>query len=216
MTGSLRIASYVGELSVSVESAIDENYIDYNFGDAVWPITRARKEAKDVESATAQVEDIERVAEYCENNVDCRREQVLAYFDEQFDPAGCSGTCDNCTSDAPATLRDLTQASVKLTLLAQQLDKRATRTGLIEVFIDSLRSGATKALNLTDVTYRGAGKDIPRELVERVVEKLIRMDILSYESKKNSSGWSTDYITVVRPPLLGHVVDLTDHARETQ
>ncbi|CAJ0900496.1 8099_t:CDS:2 [Entrophospora sp. SA101] len=33
---------------------------------------------------------------YCENNIDCRRQQLLGYFAENFNPAECQQTCDNC------------------------------------------------------------------------------------------------------------------------
>src|SRR5690242_8154808 len=36
------------------------------------------------------------VVSYCENNFDCRRQLMLSYFDEEFDPINCHLTCDNC------------------------------------------------------------------------------------------------------------------------
>nr|CAG8465936.1 8318_t:CDS:10 [Entrophospora candida] len=32
----------------------------------------------------------------CENNIDCRRQQLLGYFAENFNPAECQQTCNNC------------------------------------------------------------------------------------------------------------------------
>jgi hypothetical protein len=34
---------------------------------------------------------ITRVVEYCENVIDCRRQLVLQYFNENFDPSACNG-----------------------------------------------------------------------------------------------------------------------------
>jgi superfamily II DNA helicase RecQ len=33
---------------------------------------------------------------YCENTRDCRRQQLMRYFSEDFDPSECKETCDNC------------------------------------------------------------------------------------------------------------------------
>eukprot|EP01029_Cantina_marsupialis_P002613 TRINITY_DN124487_c1_g1_i1.p1 TRINITY_DN124487_c1_g1~~TRINITY_DN124487_c1_g1_i1.p1 ORF type:complete len:569 (+),score=125.87 TRINITY_DN124487_c1_g1_i1:166-1872(+) len=47
---------------------------------------------------------IEEMKNYCENDETCRREIILRYFDETFDPKLCKNTCDNCRkkhSDKP-------------------------------------------------------------------------------------------------------------------
>ena len=44
---------------------------------------------------------------FCENKVDCRRAQVLAYFGEKFDPSQCKGTCDNCQRQVNFTTKNI-------------------------------------------------------------------------------------------------------------
>ena len=34
--------------------------------------------------------------QYCENQIECRRVLILEFFNEQFNRANCSKTCDNC------------------------------------------------------------------------------------------------------------------------
>ena len=42
---------------------------------------------------------LDHMVRYCENMTDCRRQQVLSYFNERFDSAACRKTCDNCASN---------------------------------------------------------------------------------------------------------------------
>ncbi|XP_063928003.1 uncharacterized protein LOC135141081 [Zophobas morio] len=44
------------------------------------------------------LENLKRVVQFCENTVDCRRVQTLAYFGEKFDRKNCNYACDNCWS----------------------------------------------------------------------------------------------------------------------
>ncbi|KAJ1330060.1 hypothetical protein BSLG_009782 [Batrachochytrium salamandrivorans] len=64
-----------------------------------------------------QRNNLRQVISYCENSIDCRRQQVLAYFGERFEKESCKQTCDNCRRDAGSTVRDITdiaQSIVKL------------------------------------------------------------------------------------------------------
>ncbi|KAH9951444.1 P-loop containing nucleoside triphosphate hydrolase protein [Amylocystis lapponica] len=51
--------------------------------------------------------------EYGENNVDCRRQQVLSYFGENFDPRNCHGKCDNCCDTTPYTKKMSTTSRLR-------------------------------------------------------------------------------------------------------
>jgi len=39
---------------------------------------------------------VAKMASYCLNDVECRRQLLLAYFSESFDPVHCNPPCDNC------------------------------------------------------------------------------------------------------------------------
>ncbi len=48
------------------------------------------------------VDNLYRMAQYCENKTECRRVQILEYFGEFFDASKCNGVnkgtkCDNCS-----------------------------------------------------------------------------------------------------------------------
>lgn len=51
---------------------------------------------------------------YCENEVDCRRLLQLAHFGENFDPAHCKKTCDNCSKVKSSIEKDVTQVAIQL------------------------------------------------------------------------------------------------------
>ncbi|KAJ3550348.1 hypothetical protein NM688_g5091 [Phlebia brevispora] len=166
----------------------------YSYQDAKYPMERARTEAKTAETGEAEVNDIRRVVEFSTNDVDCRRMLMLTFLDEKFDAANCHGTCDNCMNPAPVVSEDLTQAAANMIQLVRELDGDATRVQLIEVYIDKLGRGSQK---FADSLQRGCGKEVPRDLAERLFDYLVNEDLIAFVNKQNGSGWSTSYATLV-------------------
>ena len=69
-------------------------------------MVRSNKDQMDSwETLRGHLSNITRVVEYCENQVDCRRQQVLLYFNEPFDPLLCQGTCDNCAKHGDVVVK---------------------------------------------------------------------------------------------------------------
>ena len=67
-------------------------------------------------SASVHMNNLYRVVQYCENQTECRRAQLLEYFGETgFDSAGCSKNqatiCDNCSCAAEMVDMDVTQVA---------------------------------------------------------------------------------------------------------
>ena len=85
-------------------------------------IKQAREENPDHDIAQDEVSEIQRVVEYSQNAVDCRRVQVLRYFDEHFDPTLCHAQCDNCRNAGDVTLvtTDVTDTAKNLVRLAKE------------------------------------------------------------------------------------------------
>ena len=79
---------------------------------------------------------LRRVVQYCMNETDCRRTQVLQYFGEQFPRDQCHKTCDNCMAPKNVELRDVTGLAKDAMGLVKaiQKDKGVTMLYAIDVF----------------------------------------------------------------------------------
>ncbi|THG99035.1 hypothetical protein EW026_g3249 [Hermanssonia centrifuga] len=168
----------------------------YAFSDAVFPLKRAREEAKDDDDRAGE-EDIRRVVQFCEEEVVCRRSQVLSYFDEKFDAAQCRDGCDNCQSKSPIVEEDVTQDATKLIRLLMEIKEQMPEGLLVDVF-RGRPSGSMKNRDLSYLQYMGAGKDVSKPQAGRIVHKLLANGIFQPESTVNKSGWNTTYLQVSR------------------
>jgi superfamily II DNA helicase RecQ len=79
---------------------------------------------------------LRRVVQYCMNESDCRRSQVLQYFGENFTKESCHKTCDNCMAPKNLEQRDVTGLAKDAVLLIKdmQKDKGVTMLYAIDVF----------------------------------------------------------------------------------
>jgi bloom syndrome protein len=62
-------------------------------------------------------QNLRRMVEFCENQVECRRTSLLEYFGEHFSRADCHDTCDNCKARAKGVVfsdKDVTADCLKL------------------------------------------------------------------------------------------------------
>jgi RecQ family ATP-dependent DNA helicase len=116
---------------------------------------------------------------YCEDIYTCRRKQQLNYFGEQFDANDCQKTCDNCISMRTGYERDVSLIALSITELLNN-----NRTGINTLIqIASFLKGKTFAKR--DLTYLpgfGLYKDEKTEDLERVLRKMVTLDILREKS----------------------------------
>ncbi|KAE8155907.1 hypothetical protein BDV40DRAFT_282593 [Aspergillus tamarii] len=106
-------------------------YLYYGYGD-VATIKRMIEDGEgSVEQKGRQRQMLRNVVQYCENNIDCRRAQVLAYFNEPFNAAECNATCNNCSSDAVFEVRDYSQYAVSAINLVRHFQENKERVTLL-------------------------------------------------------------------------------------
>lgn len=136
------------------------------------------------------------VIQFCENRSDCRRVQVLNYFNESFNREDCRGACDNCNSSSTFETQDFSNYAVAALSMVKKIEgANVTLLHCVDVF----RGSKTK--KITDMKHEslkehGAGSEIDRGDVERLFYRLLSEDALSEHNVVNKAGFAQQYIHV--------------------
>lgn len=136
------------------------------------------------------------VVQFCENKSDCRRVQVLLYFNEPFDRENCNGGCDNCNSTSSFESQDFTDYAVSAVKLVKHLEREnVTLLHCVDVF----RGSKTKKIvdaDHTQLPEYGAGADLDRGEIERLFYRLLSEDAIAEHNVVNKAGWPSQYVHV--------------------
>ncbi|NQU31042.1 MAG: DNA helicase RecQ [Anaerolineae bacterium] len=125
-------------------------------------------------------EHLDTLVRYAEDEINCRRKPLLAYFGEIYPSENC-GNCDNCTSEA----RELTD----ITLPAQKFLSCVKRTGerFGAVHITGVLRGSTRKKILdyghNKLSTYGIGADLSRKQWKHLARQLTQMGYLAKEGE---------------------------------
>ncbi|WVQ97161.1 hypothetical protein IAU59_004271 [Kwoniella sp. CBS 9459] len=135
------------------------------------------------------------VLRYCENKADCRRAQVLSFFNETFDPVNCHRGCDVCLGreENVFTTEDVTEDAIKVIRLVQAFDRedRITLVNAVDCF-RGLRGNAGKGLDQNP--HFGIGKNWQKSEAERLVQTLVIEGALEEFCVASMAGWTNAYL----------------------
>lgn len=133
---------------------------------------------------------------FCENRSDCRRVQVLSYFNESFRSEDCKGACDNCNSKSRFESRDFSNYAIEAIALVKKVQQDSvTLLHCVDVF----RGGKNKKitdLNHSSLKEYGAGSELERGDVERLFYRLLSEDALAEKNVVNRGGFASNYLHV--------------------
>lgn len=138
---------------------------------------------------------LRQVVQYCENTSDCRRQQVLQYFNESFDPAECKKQCDNCANanSSPLEERDCTEYAKDIINLVRSITgQKVTVLHCQDVFKGASHSKIMKMGHNTN-PYHGKGKGLDKTDVERIFFYLLSEDCLQ-EYQVMKAGFASNYV----------------------
>lgn len=136
------------------------------------------------------------VIQFCENRSDCRRVQVLNYFNESFDREDCKASCDNCNSNSTFELQDFSEFATAAIAMVKKIENdQVTLLHCVDVFRGSKTKKITD-LRHNEVAEYGFGSDIDRGDVERIFYRLLSEDALSERNVMNKSGFANKYVHV--------------------
>lgn len=143
---------------------------------------------------------------FCENAMECRRIQLLAYFGElKFNKSFCKEhpdvSCDNCAKPNQFKLRDVTDDVKKIVRFAQEScekvgarfgktaqQNRLTLNMLVDIFL------GTKSAKVQTGMY-GMGAAYSRHNADRLFKKLVLDNILVEDLYITVNGQAVSYIS---------------------
>ncbi|XP_052240277.1 recQ-like DNA helicase BLM isoform X3 [Dreissena polymorpha] len=157
-----------------------------------------------VDSKSVHHDNLLRMVEFCENVADCRRTQLLDYFNETgFDRVQCNkikgSICDNCISKDPLMLRDVTE-DVKA-IIACVKDLTANSDFTLKYFMEMFKGSNDNKIveNCHDRhAMHGRGAACNKQDVDRLFRKLVIDGILIEEPKITAKDHVSCYIKLGR------------------
>ncbi|KAL7668963.1 hypothetical protein ACOME3_009640 [Neoechinorhynchus agilis] len=166
-------------------------------------------------SAARTVDNLHRVVQYCENRVDCRRKQILAYFGESFDEAKCGliehgddhsitldFQCDNCSDKTKTEEVDITKVSHTILnaipVLTNSYNRRFTLPTLVDIF-----KGSSKLVESSETNGYGCASKHNRHTIERIMLRLLLEGYLRQQIETTSHDTTVAYIELGKNVLKG-------------
>ncbi|KAK3811563.1 MAG: P-loop containing nucleoside triphosphate hydrolase protein [Linnemannia gamsii] len=160
------------------------------------------------EQKQRQKDNLQQMIMYCENKTDCRRQQVLSYFDEVFSPTSCANTCDNCRRGQKFDVKDVSTEAKAMVGFVRRLvynESTSTRMNLmnyrsthvvnrytLNYFVDLFRGAKLKRI-LNDGHDRvegfGIGKSWSRTDAERMGRMLVSKRVLEERCEAQGQGF---------------------------
>ncbi|KAL9032427.1 MAG: hypothetical protein Q9214_007974, partial [Letrouitia sp. 1 TL-2023] len=134
------------------------------------------------------------VIQFCENKSDCRRVQILNYFNESFCSEDCHGGCDNCNSSSTFESQDFTEhANAAINLVSRIQSHDVTLLHCVDVF------RGHKNKKITDRGHHeleefGVGSSLERGDAERLFYRLLSEDALMEHHLVNKAGFALQYV----------------------
>lgn len=153
----------------------------------------------DRESRENHLNKLRQVVQYCENTTDCRRKQVLHYFNEHFDPLQCSKKCDNCANSDTVTSveRDITLFAKDIILLVLEIQRDKVTVLLCQDIFKGLNSSKITKPGYNRSPYHGKGKTLDKLEIERIFFHLLSENCLE-EYSVMRAGFASNYVRVGR------------------
>ncbi|KZV66696.1 ATP-dependent DNA helicase [Peniophora sp. CONT] len=174
------MANYLQETGrAGRDGLISDCVLYYLYRDSEFLLRRVR-ENKDLspQECDRLQQEVRDIIEFATNTIDCRRAQILARFDESFDPDTCNRTCDNCQSNGEVITVDCSQAASGLV----QLQREAQAQNILKVprgtLVAAFRGKSPKEViekGLNGLQSFGAGKDLEMGLAERIFDRLVAL-----------------------------------------
>ncbi|KAI8977463.1 P-loop containing nucleoside triphosphate hydrolase protein [Mycotypha africana] len=146
-------------------------------------------------------DNLNQMMRYCENETDCRRQQILAYFGQKFDPALCRKMCDNCKRMQRSTrvVEDMSSHAVTLVKMLKNITSVPNGYITMPQLIDIYRGSKMKRYIEADYHLMegyGRGKSMTKTEVDRILKTMIHDGVIRERTKMNSGGFPVTHVVL--------------------
>ena len=197
----MEIRRIVSSVSTSFKQPLWLNYLptppDWNAGDCAKRMGLIHSGDLNDGEKQHQLEQLQEVREFCDNEMECRRQQILRHFGEEFDSQHCRKRCDVCLKDETMVEQDFTDAANNLLQIVSTLTINGdtlTKTMLVDVYRGANKK-EVKSRGLQSNPLFGTGKCHHKDLVTRIIDRLVGQGGLAW-SFVRKDAWVVRYIMV--------------------
>ncbi|OOF98926.1 hypothetical protein ASPCADRAFT_162746 [Aspergillus carbonarius ITEM 5010] len=174
-------------------------YLYYCYKDTTTISSMIDKSDGSKQQKNRQRQMLHNVVQYCENKSDCRRVQILAYFNEYFRRQDCNASCDNCKSDSVFELHDFSHhaaSAIKVVRYFQTIEDKVTMSYCVNIFRGSVKR--FRSPQHRQAPGHGDGSDLELGEAERLFHRLLGEGALVEENVVNGSKFAIQYIKLGR------------------
>jgi bloom syndrome protein len=151
----------------------------YSYSDSIRHKRLIKSEGANIKQ---HMDNLYRIVQYCENESDCRRSQILEYFAELFDPEICkrsSTPCDNCQSNQPHHTVDVTEMVYRIVSSVKDTEGLFT---LVQ-YVDALKGLASTKHRLKSLPVYMKGDPLSRLDLERLLHMMVLKGLLAEDMR---------------------------------
>ncbi|KAJ6160961.1 Bloom syndrome protein [Penicillium chermesinum] len=159
-----------------------------------------KNEGSSGEQKARQKHTLRNVVQFCENRSDCRRVQVLAYFNEYFRREDCANTCDNCRSDLVFETHDFSEFASYAIKIVRSFQTEPREKVTLLYCVDILRGDLKRPKDPShrNLPWYGKASSLERGEAERLFYRLLGEDALAEENIMNGKNFAVQYIILGR------------------
>ncbi|KAF4955377.1 hypothetical protein FSARC_11863 [Fusarium sarcochroum] len=142
------------------------------------------------EQKERQMAMLNRVTAFCDNKSDCRRTEILRYFGEDFEPAQCKKTCDNCKAGLTFEQQDFSEYAIAA-IKVIEAQNRITAVQCSDILLG--KKYPQNEAELSD-EWHGMAKGLKKHELIRVIDKLSAEKAFNEDNQVGRHGMAIQYL----------------------
>ncbi|KAI7867611.1 P-loop containing nucleoside triphosphate hydrolase protein [Mucor mucedo] len=170
----------------------------YSFGDTRTHNFLIDKGDGNFEQKQRQRANLTIMTKFCDNEVDCRRKQIMGYFGESFTAAACKKMCDNCirNADSPCTFKDMSDDAIRIIQMVEALGGEAiTLAQLVDIY-RGMKNKRIMEHGHDHLPGYGRGKDLSKQDIDRLLRALVNEGALKEKYTMSRAGYPTSEVQI--------------------